>query len=64
MQIISRAKFIDDLVVMYDIEEYKQLEKIHKIIDSVIGKDADDISVAASSRIMMQTDKLFKMRRE
>lgn len=62
MQIISRAKFIDDLVVMYDIEEYEQLEKIHKIIDSVIGKDADDISVAASSKIMVQTDKLFKMR--
>lgn len=62
MQTVSRAKFIDDLVKMYDIEEYEQLRAVHKIIDMVIGKGVDDISVVASSKIIAQTDKLFKMR--
>jgi hypothetical protein len=62
MQIISRAKLIDELVMMYDIAAYGQLAEIHKIIDSIVGKGVDEIAVKDTSKIIAKTDKLFKMR--
>ncbi len=59
---VSRAKLIDDLVVMYDITKYQQLEKVHAIIDGVIGKGNDAISVQSSGKIIAQMDQSFNMR--